>query len=108
GEKESVKVGFEPAFDAWPENLYGHRLAHAVHFDFRAMHLRDGRCSHRRSKASVDRGKWLIKRSCDCCLCFALRKWRHLVLQTFQIARDRRSDHVRPCGEKLAELDVGG
>src|SRR6185369_17172372 len=38
---------------------------------------------------------------------FALRKRRHLVLETFEVACDRRADDIRPRGEKLAELDIG-
>ena len=36
----------------------------------------------------------------------ALWEGRHLVLQTFQIARDRRADHVWPSSQELAKLDV--
>ena len=106
--KEGIEIGFEPAFNSGPENLYGHRFARAVHFDFRAMHLRDGRCGHRWSEIFVDRGKRFAKRGRNHRLRFALRKRRHLVLQAFQVACDLRSDHVLPCREKLAELDVGG
>jgi len=36
-----------------------------------------------------------------------LRERRHLVLQAFEVVRDRGADDIRPCREKLAELDVG-
>ena len=36
-----------------------------------------------------------------------LRERRHLVLQAFEIARERDADHVRPRRQELAELDVG-
>ena len=73
---------------------------------FGAMHLRD-RCSgHGGTEARVDRGQRLAERGDDGCLRLALRKRRHLVLQAFQIARDRRADDVRSRGEELAELDV--
>jgi len=37
-----------------------------------------------------------------------LRKRRHLVLQRFQVAGERGTDHVGPRRQELAELDVGG
>src|ERR1043166_9171223 len=37
-----------------------------------------------------------------------LRERRHAVLQRFKIARERGADHVRPRGEKLSELHIGG
>ena len=57
-------------------------------------------------KRRIDRRKRLAESGGDGRLRLALRERRHLVLQTFQIARDRRADDVRPGGEELAELDV--
>ncbi len=105
--EESVQIGLEPALDARAKNLDRDRLARAVYVDLRAMHLRNRCCSHRRTKACIDRRKRFAERGYDSCLRLALRERRHLVLKAFQIARDRRTDHVRPCRQELAELDVG-
>ena len=48
----------------------------------------------------------LAERGCDRRFRFGLRERRHLVLQAFQIARERDADHVGPRRQELAELDI--
>ena len=57
--------------------------------------MRKGRCSGLPSAAATMR------------LGLGLRERRHVVLQRFQIARQRHADHVGPRRQELAELDVG-
>ena len=59
-----------------------------------------------RPEAGVDHVQRLAERGDDCGFRFGLRKRRQLVLQAFQVARDRMADHVGAGGEELAELDV--
>ena len=107
-EEKSVEIGLEAAFNTGPKDFHRHRLARAVSLDLGAMHLRDRSRSDRRPEAGVDRRKRLAKGGDDGRFCLALRKRRHFVLKAFQIACDRRADHVRPRRKKLTKLDVSG
>ena len=104
--EEGIQIGLEPALNARAKNLDGDRLAHAVNIDLRAMHLCNRCRRNRRAEARIDRGQRLAESGDDGRLGLALRERRHLVLKTFQIARDRRADHIRPRRQELAKLDV--
>ena len=70
------------------------------------MYLRDRSGSNRGPEAGVDLGKRFAEGGDDRGFRLVLRERRHLVLQAFQIARDRRANHVGASGEDLPELDV--
>ena len=70
------------------------------------MHLRDRGGGDGGPEAGIDFVQRLVERGGDGGFRLALRERRHLVLQAFEIARDRLADHVGPGGHELAELDV--
>ena len=106
GVEEGVEIGFEAALDVGPQDFHRHRLVDAVLRDLRPMHLRDRGGGDGGSEAGIDVRHRLAERGGDHGFRLALRKRRHLVLQAFEIARDRLADHVGPGGHELAELDV--
>ena len=94
--KKKLQIRLEPAFDARTENLDGDRFARAVHVDLRAMYLCNRCRGDRRTEACIGGGKRFAEGGHNGCLRLALRERRHLVLKTFQVARDRRAHHIRP------------
>ena len=60
-----------------------------------------------RTEARKHLAQRLAERRRDRRLGFGLRKRRHLVLQAFEIARERNADDIGPRRQELAELDVG-
>ena len=106
--RKSIEVGFKSPLDAGTKNFDGNRLASSVKFDLGAVHLCNRGGSDRRPEGRIDRRKRLAESPDDHRLRLTLRERRHLVLQTFQVVRDRRADDIRPGGEELPEFDVSG
>ena len=82
-------------------------LRSPLRVDLRAVHLCDRCGGDGGSEACIKCRKRLVERGNNRCFGFALRKRRHLVLETFEVASDRRADDIRPRREKLSELDIG-
>ena len=76
--------------------------------DLGAMHLRDrGRRDRRAERCEQLRPAACRAPPSTTASASRLRERRHLVLQAFEIARERDADHVGPRRQELAELDVG-
>jgi hypothetical protein len=71
------------------------------------MHLGDGGCGDRRTKACERLRQGTFERGRDHGLGFVLRKGRQAVLQALQVARQHHANHIGPGGEELAELQIG-
>ena len=106
--KKASRSTLEAALDAGAQHLHRDRLARAVVLDFGAMHLRDRGGGDRRAEAREHRIERPVEGGHDGRFRLILRERRQLVLQAFEVERDRRADHVRPRGEELPELDVSG
>ena len=106
-EGEGAQVGAEAALDAGPQHL--DRDRRAIRSPSRPPRDAPARSRRRRPAAPkmrehrVDRP---AERGRDHRFRLALRKRRHLVLQPFEIAGERRADDIRPRRQELAELDV--
>ena len=108
GEGEGIEIDLEAALDAGPQHLHRHRL-------------RPGRRSRPRRGAPVRSRRRRPAGRTPRTACSSglpspastaarprLRKRRHLVLQAFEVARQRDADHVRPRRQELAELHIAG
>ena len=73
----------------------------------RGAPARSRRRRPRGPNAANDVAQRLAERGCDRGFGLGLRERRHLVLQHFQVARERDADHVGARREELAELDIG-
>ena len=105
-EREGAQVGVEALFDAGPQHLDGDGARGTCSRHRRAVHLRNRRGGDRRSEARKYRPDRPAERGGDRPLRLGLRKWRHVVLQLLEIARQRHADHVRSRRQELAELDI--
>src|SRR5262245_20201205 len=94
--------------DSRPQDFHGYRLARTAGLNLGAVHLRDRGRRDCRSEARIDLRDRFIERGRHGRLRLGLRERRHLVLQAFEVVSDRGADDIRPCREKLAELDIGG
>ena len=107
GEELRREVGFQPLLDARPQHLDGDRRA--VRRPSRPRRDAPGR-----SRRPRPRGPKLdehlahrpAERGLHRRLRLGLRERRHLVLQAFEVARERRAHHVGTRGEELTELHV--
>ena len=104
GEGEGIDVGLEAPLDARPQNLDGDRPARAVGGDLRAVDLRDRGGGDRSPESRKHLAQRPVEGGFDGALGFGLWERRHLVLQALEVARQGDADHVRPRGQKLAEL----
>jgi hypothetical protein len=93
--------------DSRPQDFHGYRLARTAGFNLGAMHLGDRGRRDCRSEARIDLQERFIESRRHRRLRLGLWERCHLVLQAFEVVRDRGADDIRPCCEKLAELDVG-
>ena len=107
GEGEGFEIDAEAPLDIGPQHLHGDGLAALGRDDLGAMHLRDRGRGDRRAERRVGLRQRLAQRGDDHRLGLGLRERRHLVLQRFQIARQRHADDVGPRRQELPELDVG-
>ena len=107
GEGEGFEIDAEAPLDVGPQHLHGDGLAALGRDHLGAMHLRDRGRGDRRAERRVGLRQRLAERGDDHRLGLGLRERRHLVLQRFQIARQRHADDVGPRRQELAELDVG-
>ena len=98
-----VEVGPEAPLDAGAQHLDGKRMSAGL----RLVHLRDRGGRDRGAERGEQLGDRLAERRGDRGFRLRLRERRHLVLQRFQIARERGPDDVGTRGEKLPELHVG-
>jgi len=94
--------------DAWPQHLHRHRARPVGAHHLGAVHLRDRGGGDRWPERHERLGEGLLERSGDDALGLGLRERRHLVLQRFEVARERDADHVGPRRQELAELHIGG
>src|SRR5712692_2044954 len=108
-EKKGIEVALETVLDLGSQHLDRDGAYQAVGIvDLGAMNLRD--------RSGGDRGPELFKQLRnrlaetlrDGGFRFRLQKWRHAVLQRFEIARDRDADDIGPRRQELAKLDVRG
>ena len=106
-EGEGFEIDAEAPLDVGPQHLHGDGLAALRRDHLGAMHLRDRGRGDRRAERRVGLRQRLAERGHDHGLGLGLRERRHLVLQRFQIARQRDADDVGPRRQELAELDVG-
>ena len=72
------------------------------------MHLRNRGGRDRRTEAREQAGKRFREGRRNGSLGLRHRKRRHPVLQAAEVLRQRGTDHVRPGGEELPELHIGG
>src|SRR5262245_63179822 len=93
--------------DSRPQDFHGYRLARTAGLNLGAVHLRDRGGRDGRSETRIDLRERFIERRRHGRLRLGLRERRHLVLKAFEVVRDNWADDVRPCREKLPELDVG-
>ncbi len=104
---ESIEVDAEAPRDARPQYLDRDVARAGAGRDFGPMHLRDGGRRHHRPEFYVQRIEGLAERRRHRGFGLLLGERRHLVLQGFQIARERNANHVGPGCQKLPELHVG-
>ncbi len=107
GKKEGIEIGPEAALDAGPQHFDRDRAPALRRFDLGTMHLGDRGGGVRRPEAREQFIERLAERARNRRLGIGLRERRHLVLQAFEVARERRPDHVGPRRQELAELDIG-
>ena len=107
GEREGVLVDREAPFDARPQHLDRDRAHPVFTLDPGAVNLRDRGGRDRGAKRRVCLGDRLPE-----CLFnnrdrFRMREWRHAVLQTLKLPRNRSANNIRPGRQKLPELHIG-
>src|SRR5690606_36359482 len=101
------EIGLEPALDVRPQYLHCD-IARALRVGNGCLvDLRDRCSSYGRAKRTVMILKLPSKGFGNRSPAFTHGKRRQLVLEVRQVACQFRSDHVRPCRQKLAKLDVG-
>ena len=103
---ERLQIGAEALLDARPQYLDGDGAPAGRGVDFRAVHLRDRGGGDGRTEACEHGAERLAERRGHRRFRFLLRERWHLVLQPFEIARERGADDVRPGRQELAELHV--
>ena len=104
--QEGVEIDLETAVDAGTDDFHGDRLAAIGRIDLGLVHLRNRGGGDGGAEAGVDDIHRLVESGDDHGFRLSLRKRRHLVLQAFEIVRDRSADDIRPRRHELAELDV--
>ncbi len=103
---EGVEIGAKAPLDSGPHDFHRNRAPALRGRDLATMHLRNRGGGDSGTEARKHLAQRLAERRRDRRLGFGLRKRRHLVLQAFEIARERDADDIGPGRQELAELDV--
>ena len=104
--KKCVEIDLEAPLDAGPQHLDGDRSPLRGHASARCTCAIEAAATGGPNEENSSRHR-LADLHLDHALRLRLRERRHLVLQVFEIARERSADDVRTRREELAELDVG-
>ncbi len=106
-DKEEIgEVAAETRGDIGPQHLDRDVLVLAVALHHAAMHLRDRGCGHCRSEVHKRLRHRAFQRLRDYGFGLGFGERRQPVLQGFEIARHRDTDHVGPRCQKLSELEI--